>query len=332
MLFLSKNLKNLKKINCLIGASVDDYIAIDKSELNRVARKLRSDLDVSVFNIKFTKKAVSVARDFFVQFRSSIIFEQNKCTLVVKEESIALIQFIKKNEDLFVNFYESITLVVFYKKLADNDFFKKLVNCRGADFRFDNQLTPDNKEFLNALKILPITSNLYLHNNCLNVEYSNKIFSRMVVFCRDIDELSMDQFTENINYNFILKFKRLKILNLRLMHAIDQSIFIKIFRALKDLCLLEIYFIKPANMEKEQLSAFKKLVTNHLKEKIKIKDFNFIIQIFENRGKKVIRCYYTRGNLRINFKDYIVKNDYGKLFDVVQPGCFMAELMRNLRM
>ena len=226
---------------------------------------------------------------------------------------------------MFTEFFRSIKFLV-VTGFIDEVFFKKLVNCTSVQFDFDAKNEPgDGSTKLNfekILQILPISSKLcIIYQKFYLSKCSNKVLDLIPLYANTIEYLNLDNYCK-INFNFFFELPRLKIVHLQLRYAFDQSIFIELLCQLKDLCVLEIFFVKPIEMEKDQLSSFKKLVLHFLKKEIKAKEFNFIIEIHKSNSddQKVIRYYYLRTNFFLTvLKDKIDKSQPQKLVCIIQP-------------
>ena len=293
--FIILNFSKLKKINCFIGSDIMEFFEIfisNQRKLNLIANKLKPRLKVYIFGILFKKQSILTIAHFFVEFGCFIHFFQGEVRLSLEQEFKSAIKIINQNEHLFAEFLKSIKDV---KKIefVDENFLKKLVGCVGLHFHFDKN------SFISIFKkVLPILSNLSrlgLKNENFKIQYTNEILDLIPVYASNIDYLNLDNYCE-INFDFLFKLIRLKYLSFYLRYPIQQSIYIELLRALKYLKKFDVYFVKPVEMEKDQLTSFKKLVLHCLKEEIKAKDFNFKIQIYKSfsSDQKVIRYSYKK--------------------------------------
>ena len=307
LVYLIENFSTLKKINCTIGKDLEQFIAmINQNKLNQIANKLKPSTKLHTWGFFLTKESSSILRNFFIRIQDLVVVQCITLVfLMIDDENKHLIGELKKNEHLLTEFFKLIKAMDNCNQFLDEDLFKKLVNCDSVKYFFDEENVPGIK-FKKALKSLSITSKLGMINDSFNVHYSNEILDLVPVYCPSIEHYYLDFWQSTINFNFLFKLSRLRVLLVRLGHAIDQSTFIELIRQLKYLNVFDVYFIKPTNMEKEQLSAFKKLVLQCLKEDNTSKNFDFKIQIysFKKGVKKVVKyAYYLNNSFVSNFID-----------------------------
>ena len=315
--FIVDNFKSLKKVNCLIGNDLKNFDSlINKRQLDQIASKLTHlNLTVNIWGCLLIDQSVSIVYNFLSKYRQLIRVQRSEVYLILNEQFSVLIDEINKNEDLFGEFFNLIKNLEFKIKDVDSNVIKRFVNCESVNFYFYDKNPPCHIEMKKILQSLSITTSFCTTNSCFEIRFSNEILDLIPIYCKDIESLYLDIYSKINNFNFLFKLARLKRLAISLRYPlIGQSTFIELISNLRQLGMLDICFVRSANMTTDQLSAFKKLI-NSLNE-INTNAFSFNIQIYTSKkgDRQVVRYFYLRGFFHLfAFKDKFFKENCEKL-------------------
>lgn len=296
LVFISNNFKELKTLNVRIAKSRDEFIDLLRSDpLRKVVNKLRSDLEVNIIGIPLNKSTHKVVEEFLYDFSSEIHFPRGRIALTASGDWDSFGKgYLKKNPHLFDGFFKQIDRVRCQDPVKDKSFYARFKNVSEAAYHFWLEVRHD---LPGRFKSHPHINSLIL-TSLPDGHYLNDIMDEIPTYCQNLIRLEMEQW-DDVNFDFLLKLPKLKILKLYLRFSFDQSLFIEILRHLKHLTFVEIIYERTDSHTKEELSAFKRRVVACAIDELGHSDCVFKIEIHR-------RTSYI-GNEQYAFVRYVMK-------------------------
>lgn len=254
-------------------------------------KKLRDDVAVYLFGIRLNKDTLSFITGFMKQFGSKLRVNRYKLEYIMLEESY---KYIKKYENKYdlTGFYDSISLLHLGQQIiVDEKLFKKFRNLEHLCFSL---FQSPGLSFRRVLAAFPKLKSLWIVARDVKVNYGNEILNQIPKTNPDLIYLSIDNRNNEIKFDFLFELRRLNFIKMNLGFPIDQSEFIELIRTLKYVRTVDIRFVKPDDLNKEQLKWFKKQVNDCLANELKRPDHYFTIKIYNGGPKESFVRYLMK--------------------------------------
>ena len=222
--------------------------------------------------------------------------------ILTKQTYTDVVQRYESQIDL-TGFYKTIGLLHVGGTDTVNDWklFSKLTELDTLCFSLFENPNRKFKQIFNNLT--PRLRSIWFRLRDIGVQYDNEILDLLPTKCPNLLHLSIDNRNNKLNYDFVLKLERLQFLKLNLGYPIDQSVFLKLVKKMRYLDLFDVRFVKPANLVKDELSQFKKLVNRTLQTELARPDYEFTIQIHKRMQPESFVRYLVKHKKRVDFLD-----------------------------
>lgn len=294
--FIVNNFVSLKRLHCLIGTETSTLL--EKAEavhLERLAGKLRDDLCVFICGIPFRRSDALLVIEFLKTAGDMVTIENAKLEFTGFSATYQMLNKFETRTDL-THFCKKIDrFKVHDTRILNNKLFARLSNCQALDLALHHNAKPLTNFFeaFPAIKAIRISCFDWL------VKIGNEL-DQLPLHCGQVEQLSFDNWNnKKLNFNFLFKLKRLRMLACYQYLPMDQTVFLLLIKVLKHLECIDVCFIRPTDLKDEQLSAFKRSVVDCATEKLKIPptDHFMKIQKFHRQkiNKQFVRYLYKRG-------------------------------------
>lgn len=297
-------------IKVCVGLKFDEFPAeLSKFRKDELIKNLmRDNLTLYIWGIEFSKKN----EEFFQKFFSSKLTEL-LCSVPELQQMTQTIGYMadpmsnmflygfQREHDL-TEFYKLITRVMFLELNKHNmsrELFANFVNVEEMMLSIDNEDSNlyscvddyDDYSFDEYLKLFSKLVRLNIVSEP-NLNLNQKLLKSLPKYCENLKFLVIANW-DITNFSFLYEMKHLKTAIISGKRPINQGAYLELIKTLgKQLKKFDFCYDKPANLNKDELSAFKKRVlqcidnddvlkSRNPKFKIKIEDDSLIRYEYE---------------------------------------------------
>lgn len=253
------------------------------SEPEQLVTVLRDDLAVFLLGLPFNQTTVESIGVLLEALKPTVTTNSERA-IILDDTATDLLKSLETKHDL-KEFYRSFDHVLVYPQpMRDLEWMRKFSFCTGVitgfgeDFNFG--------VFKRFLGIFPELQTIELAGE-FEFKYDAKLVN-LIARQKQIAKLIIE-IPNEINLDFLLSFPRLKYLQMNSAQAIKQNFIIELLEASVHLYVADLLFIKPVELQKEQLSAFKKLVNNRFRDRFKARALLFKIEVHSRKSDKFVR-------------------------------------------
>ena len=295
--YILDHFTSLKRVNVLIKENLNEFCKhFHEINVEIVYSMMLKDVDIYIYGLLFKVDTSILAIRFCGRFRDHLQMEMSDFVLAIDKKTDALIESSTIDRNFLTDFFKIIRIVLFNNKFANKNECKKMINAENLTYYFLEDRGAD--EFVEFLKLFPNMHQLKLISEIGN-EARNDYLDLLPIYCKKLSSFSINT-TNAIKLDFLFEIKILKTFILNL----DQAIILDLIRSQQYLTYFEIYF-PVSNLDRQQLSAFKKLVNHCLSVEMKRKDCELKIEI-RSKVKQIFVKYILK---RSQFMTYLL--DYG---------------------
>lgn len=247
LLYINNEYPNLKTLNVFVSESLDKFgLFLSDICLNGLKRKLRKDLQVSLYNIPFERENIGFMCDYLLKSKNQIKLCNSELTYIVDENCQALMDEYRDQQHLLERFYNNISILIFQVPYLNQAVYRKMVNIEYLNFHFKNYQTYD---YENIEKFLEIFTNLKELKLLFDVNQAcgSEILQLLPIYCWTINSIIVKCASErNYDYTPLLQLANLKYVKLILVNCLDDHMLIQLVHQLDYLTHMEITFNRTA--------------------------------------------------------------------------------------
>lgn len=280
----------LRKLNVTIYSHdvQQDVKSIGQQDLSKEFGAFSEHLAVHLLGFPLNPQQQSAMVKFFKPFGRKIEVSKGRFHLQLDQK---IYNHIKKWEKKFGNlaqFYRMVDSLVLnggHQLASDWEFFKRFSQC--PEMVYTHNPSPSHLDgHLDALINLKIVFLLGVIDHPLN---GQKLLNAIGEKCHQLEDLVFNS-CEQIDFGFLFKLQRLRVLNLHLAFTPSQHKLIDLLKKHRDLSNLDICFIMQMNIEsKTELSNFKKQVNETFSERFEARRREFHARIYTKNGHQFVR-------------------------------------------
>lgn len=294
--YLNDEVPSLKRLYIYFGYSIEDFRLITKNlNWNQLAKRLRKDLSIYVWGVLLKANALNTMNEFFERIQTYIESMKGRVAFRATSESLDILrQFQATKAELFTEFKRFFVYLIVEEPLTDLRLFKDVaypMNIESVFYTF-KRAKPTN--FADYLTCIPNLKEMQLKLAYLcEDDDRNLLLDLLPVHCKRLHTLTIHCWSK-VNFRFLNEMSNLKFVKLLTPDPFDQDHYVDLIRnRLKYLVLLETYFEKTKQLNRDQLTAFKQRVVRCIDE-IKMTDAKFKIEIHRNNMNEIIRYFMVR--------------------------------------
>lgn len=307
LLVPSKRCANLKVINAITSEYDGFFDLIRSTDLPDFFSRIRKDLKIYLFGIEFNQQTTAEAKTFLAKFNEGkmVVNASNLECKINKSLHQAIKKFEEKHD--LTRFYRLVSEVFFSDHIKDAAFYKKFVNCETIRFDLDDDPFTRRLPDANMVKYFDYFPNVKcvhvaihgLREIKLRDSFLNEIPKRMP----HLFVLVLDCKNSDVKFDFLFKWKHLISIMLNTAFPFDQSVYIELVRRMKCLFRLDVCYVTASDVNRGQLSAFKKRVIDCLTERKLSDSLEFKIEIYKNGTRSFVRYHMRPIGLPIQLVD-----------------------------
>lgn len=299
--YIIEKFASLKTLNCLVGTEKKAFLEKAAGvHLERLADMIRDDLKVFICGIPFHRSAPLLVIEFLRTAGDFVKIEDGSVEFTGFAGTYEMLEKFEKRTDL-TQFYEKIDrFKVHDPRIMKVHLFFRFSNCKVLDLALHY---PPKDHFVHFFQLFPEIRAIRM--NCFNweVKMTDDLLDEIPQRCPALEQLALDNWNTRLNYNFLLKLKRLRILECYSYLPFHQAFFMRLLKRLDhlehvDACFARLPDIFQPELTKERQSDFRREVNEYLTNERKITDYFMKIQnYFKDNGdsKQFVRYLYKRG-------------------------------------
>lgn len=251
------NCPMLKKLNVMIDSDdvQQEVQSIGRQDLDKEFGIISKHLAVHLLGFPFQQQHLSAMVEFFRPFGQNLKASKGHFQLQIDQEIYEHLKKWNGKCDL-AQFYRKVDRVILFgshKLASDPELFRRFSECPEIVY-IDN---PNPADFDRHLDVLDNLERVHLLGLIDNPLEGKKLLDSIGEKCPRLKSLVFNS-CEEIDFGFLFKLPRLRVLNLHLAFPPPQQTLIDLLKAKRDLTNLDICFIRSANESKDELSSFKR--------------------------------------------------------------------------
>lgn len=275
LVYISDNFHRLKTIKVRFATCRDEMIDLLEPGLDKLVKKLRSDLKVFLFGIPLVKGLIDVVQRFLVDYGLELQFGLNSLGIKVGSDWNDFDEDFGQHLKLLSGFFKLIDTVLYEDQAADEGIVNRLTNVSRVIFRI----------WLDVKHGLPGSLALYPNIKRLQFvsfpdgHYHNDVLDMIPIYCTKLLSLNMDNWETDVNYRFLLGLTSIETIRIYTRFPFDQELYMDMLRQLTNLTFLEIWYELTDSITKDELSKFKHTVEDCINDELMFNDCTLKVQI-----------------------------------------------------
>lgn len=306
--FIIDNFASLRRLNCLVGTEKSAFLEqVEEVHLERLASRIRDDLAVFICGIPFHKSNASLVIEFLKTAGDMVKIEDGRLEFTGFSGTYDMLAKFERWTDLAQFYLKIDRFKVHDTRSMKQQLFARFNNCQVLDLALHHDPEP---HFVQFFQLFPTIRAIRI--NCFNwmVKITDDLLDQIPLHCPALEQLGFDNWNSKLNFDFLFKLKRLRILEGYLYLPIHQSTFLRLIKELKYLEHIDLCFVRSVDtyrpdLTMERLSEFRRSVNEYVTEKLMVTDFFMKVQNYfkEKSNKKFVRYLYKRGKSMLQHQE-----------------------------
>lgn len=307
LIYLAKHCKTLKVIEIVIPRMFEAERlpqVINKRKLQKIANGFRNGLCVYLYGVLWNKRNCRSVWWFLQTFVDTIYYHVPERKLEFcpfRKPTLDMLPVVSGNAPDLTRFRQLVNILdltegsenpldfmspfLHSTRKIDQEPYRCFINCEEIIFN----PAANCGDFKKYLTIFPNLLKMTLVSK-FNQSYGDEKLNLIGERCTRLEQLSIEHWArKRANFAFLAKLTRLTKLKLMLFCPIDQNELLAKLTKSRFIEQVDVYFAAPKNLNKGQLSDFKKRVNAMLSQKFPSKKLAFAIQLYTDKGRQFVR-------------------------------------------